>query len=195
MSIRRQITENEGAYFITFTCHKWIQLIDKVNGYDIVYKQFDYLKQQGHYIIGYVIMPNHVHMLIAFKNIGKTVNSIVGNMKRFIAYEIVARLKINNEEELLTTLALGVNITDKKRGKLHEVFEPSFDCKACRSNEFINQKLAYMHNNPCKGVWNIVKSPVEYKCSSAKFYITGEQGMYEVMNYLELEDINLAGIN
>ena len=52
-----------------------------------------------------------------------------------------------------------------------------------------------MHNNPCKGVWNIVKSPVEYKCSSAKFYITGEQGMYEVMNYLELEDINLAGIN
>ena len=129
MSIRRQITENEGAYFITFTCHKWIQLIDKVNGYDIVYKQFDYLKQQGHYIIGYVIMPNHVHMLIAFKNIGKTVNSIVGNMKRFIAYEIVARLKINNEEELLTTLALGVNITDKKRASCMKYFNPRLIAK------------------------------------------------------------------
>ncbi len=28
--------------------------------------------------------------------------------------------------------------------------------------------------------------------SSARFYISGEQGKYEVMNFRELEDINLS---
>jgi len=169
-----------------------MRLIDKINGYDIVYNQFDYLQKQGHYIIGYVIMPNHLHVLIAFKNTGKTINSIVGNMKRFMAYEIVKRLKANNEQTILATLAEGVNATDKSRGKLHEVFEPSFDCKECWSKEFINQKLNYMHNNPCTGIWNLVQSPVEYEHSSAKVYITGEQEIYKVKNYLELEDIDLT---
>jgi len=36
------------------------------NGYDAVYSWFDHLKSKGHYITGYVIMPNHLHVLIAF---------------------------------------------------------------------------------------------------------------------------------
>lgn len=42
----------------------------------------------------------------------------------------------------------------------------------------IIQKLSYMHNNPCSGAWRLVESPVDYKHSSAKFYNTGEQGVY-----------------
>jgi hypothetical protein len=37
-----------------------------------------------------------------------------------------------------------------------------------------------------------VQSLVEYEHSTAKFYITGEQGIYKVKNYLELEDIDLT---
>ena len=192
MSIRKLITENEGVYFITFTCYKWMPLIEKTNSYDMVYKQFNYLQKSGHYIIGYVIMPNHLHVLIAFKNSGKTVNRIIGNMKRFMAYEIVKKLQQNNEKEILDTLTAGVNATDKSRGKLHEVFEPSFDCKECRSNKFIYQKLNYMHNNPCTGKWNLANNATAYKHSSAKFYVTGEQSIFEVKNFMELEDINLT---
>ena len=32
------------------------------------------------------------------------------------------------------------------------------------------QKLNYIHNNPCKHPWCLVKFPEEYKYSSAKFY-------------------------
>lgn len=35
-----------------------------------------------------------------------------------------------------------------------------------------------MHNNPCSGIWDIVKNAVDYKHSSAKFYSSGEQGVY-----------------
>jgi hypothetical protein len=72
------------------------------------------------------------------------------------------------------------------------VFEPSFDCKECYGEKMINQKLDYMHDNPCKGVWELVSSPVDYIHSSARFYTTGEQGIYAVTNYMLLEDIDLT---
>lgn len=137
MSVRTQITENDGIYFITITCYQWMPLVEEAKGYDLVYKQFDYLKSQGHYITGYVIMPNHLHLLIGFKNTGKSINGIVGNMKRFLAYGIIKRLEQAKRTELLNQLSAGVNRTDRKRGKLHEVFEPSFDAKECRSKDFI----------------------------------------------------------
>ncbi len=59
----------------------------------------------------------------------------------------------NNEMTLLEQLAGGVEATRKVHKKLHEVWELSFDWKDCRSNEFVWQKLDYMHNNPCTGKW------------------------------------------
>ena len=49
-----------------------------------------------------------------------------------------------------------------------------------------------MHNNPCTGVWNLAKSPIDYVHSSAQFYETGKGGIYAVTNYKELDDIDLA---
>ncbi|MGN6341487.1 MAG: hypothetical protein ACTHML_11020 [Ginsengibacter sp.] len=66
MPIQQTIPYEEGPFFITFTCHKWINLIDITGSYDLVYKWFDHLKSKGHKIIGYVIMPNHIHVLIDF---------------------------------------------------------------------------------------------------------------------------------
>ena len=37
-----------------------------------------------------------------------------------------------------------------------------------------------MHNNPCSGVWKLVASPVDYKYSSAKYYIAGEESEYVI---------------
>jgi hypothetical protein len=72
------------------------------------YKWFDYLKAKRHYIIGYVIMPNHIHALIAFKNSPTNINTIIGNGKRFMAYEMVKRLQEMKETELLQELTDGV---------------------------------------------------------------------------------------
>jgi hypothetical protein len=41
-------------------------------------------------------MPNHVHAIIAFSNTGKTINSIISNGKRFIAYDLIKRLQEQN---------------------------------------------------------------------------------------------------
>ena len=92
-------------FFITFTCHNWLPLIDKVSGYNIIYNWFDHLKEKGHFINGYVIMPNHIHLLVSFINAKQSINTIIGNGKRFMAYEIIKRLEANNEAELLQKLS------------------------------------------------------------------------------------------
>ena len=196
MSVRRAITEYDGLYFITFTCSSWLKLFEMTKGYDIVYKWFDYLKGKGHFITGYVIMPNHIHALLAFCNTqGQSINSIIGNGKRFMAYEIVKSLKEQGQMELLEQLASLVNDTDKRRGKLHEVFEPSFDWKECTSDKFIEQKLNYIHENPCRGEWNLADQPQDYLHSSARYYISGRHSIYEIISYTELEDIDLTKAN
>ena len=39
---------------------------------------------------------------------------------------------------------------EKLKGKLHEFFEPSFDWKMCDTENFVDQKLDYIHENPCR---------------------------------------------
>lgn len=192
MPVRKTIPYNSGMFFITFTCHKWLPLIEKVNGYDIIYKWFDHLKMMGHFINGFVIMPNHVHALISFKNTGQSINTIIGNGKRFMAYEIIARLKQKKETDLLQVLTDDVETARKGKNKLHEVWQLSFDWKECLSREFIMQKLNYIHENPCSKKWNLSNSPSEYVHSSAKYYITDEQVGYPVTNFMKMEDISFV---
>ena len=190
MTVRKEMKVHDGLFFVTMTCYDWLNLFDITNGYDFVYKQFDVLKNEGHFINGYVIMPNHLHALIAFMNKVQSVNDRLGAMKRFMAYDIINQLKKQNNFDVLEELRMGVNWTDLKKGKIHEVFEPSFDCKECYSIDFIQQKLDYMHDNPCKEKWNLVQNPIDYIHSSARLYETGEQGIYPIMNYHELIDLD-----
>ncbi len=104
-------------------------------------------------------MPNHLHALISFSNTGKNINTIVGNGKRIMAYDIVERLQEINDEIILSKLSNAVRPSDKKRGKLHEVFKDSFDNKECFTKKFIEQKLDYIHWNPCTGKWNLAAKP------------------------------------
>jgi len=191
MPVRKAITETEGVYFITFTCTNWLPLFKICNAYNAVYAWFNNLKQNGHYIIGYVIMPGHVHAIIAFYNTGKSINTTVSNGKRFIAYDLVKQLKENNSTLILSELNNDLNNTEKKEGKIYGVFETSFDWKECRTEKFIQQKLNYIHWNPCKGN-KIVELPEQYIHSSAKFYVDGVQGIYPVTSFMELRDIDLT---
>ena len=178
MAVKTSIEFTEGMYFITFTCQHWLPLFEITNSYDTVYKWFDYLFTKGHKLKGYVILPNHLHALIDFGSSQKNINTIVSDAKRFMAYKIVDRLKEQKRTEILLQLSEAVTSSDKNKGKIHQVFERSFDCKEITSQHFFLQKLSYMHNNPCSGVWNLVKNPVDYKHSSAKYYSSGEQGEY-----------------
>ncbi|HYH16358.1 MAG TPA: hypothetical protein VD794_14110, partial [Flavisolibacter sp.] len=117
---------------------------------------------------------------------------IVGDGKRFMAYEIVKQLKEKGADKLLMQLQQGVEAKDRQRNKQHEVWCDSFDWKECRSQDFINQKLEYMHQNPCTGKWQLAQSPIAYLHSSAAFYATGEVGHFTPTNISALQDVDLT---
>ncbi|MDP4121358.1 MAG: hypothetical protein Q8876_09970, partial [Bacillota bacterium] len=56
MSVKQQIAESDGIYFITITAYNWLHLYDVTDGNRLVYKWFDLLKENMHYITGYLIL-------------------------------------------------------------------------------------------------------------------------------------------
>ena len=130
-------------------------------------------------------MPNHLHVLLYFPEMPKTLNTIVANAKRFIAYEMIKRLKEAREEKVLALLEKAVKEGEKKTGQIHKVFEDSFDAKQCYSKEFIFQKLAYIHHNPVSKKWSLVPDFVDYQHSSASFY---EGGIIRYENMVHVND-------
>lgn len=171
MSVHTIIT-NPGIYFITFTCFRWINLIQRTESYDLFYDWFGLLHIKNHPILGYVIMPNHAHLLLYYSG-GQKLNTIIGNGKRFMAYKIADRLNEKKDYKLLYLLGNAVRKDDKLNGKKHEIWIPGFDSKPCRTEPFILQKLNYIHFNPCCGKWKLANRPTEYIHSSAAFYDLG----------------------
>ncbi len=121
-------------------------------------------------IEGFVIMPNHLHLLI-FTNEKDAINMILANGKRFLAYEIVKRLESKQHLEILKQLQLAVTAKEKERNKKHKVFEISSDIKPVYTEKFLLQKLNYIHNNPITSKWKLAFLPEEYFHSSAAFYL------------------------
>jgi hypothetical protein len=60
------------------------------------------------------------------------------------------------------------------------------------TEKFIRQKLNYIHLNPCSGKWKLALCPEDYLQSSAKFYSTGEQGIFPVTHVMQLMDVDLS---
>ena len=64
-------------------------------------------------------------------------NTVVGNGKRFIGYEIINRLIDRSENCFLQQLRADVKAKNKSRGKKHQLCQDSFDIKECRTEAFI----------------------------------------------------------
>ena len=60
-------------------------------------------------------MPNHVHLLLYLPDDKVNLNTLIGNAKRFMAYEFVKLLKQQENHSILNALAAGCN--EKERGK------------------------------------------------------------------------------
>ncbi len=187
MAVKFKHSDTFSTYFITFTCAEWIPLFDITQTYDMVYKWFAILKEKYQAdVIAYVIMPNHLHFVAHFHKEGFNLNTIVANGKRFIAYEIINRLEEKENVELLHRLECLVTERERKKGQLHKVFKESFDAKPIITQQFLLQKINYIHHNPVRGRWMLAKDYVEYEHSSASFYEIQLVKCYEPLHYLNL---------
>ncbi len=138
--------------------------------YDIVYKHLNNFIKKGETICGYVIMPNRIHLLTYHKEENGKLKSLVGNLKRFMAYDIVKLYEQSGNRNILLEMKKGITGRGKRKNQLNRAFEDSFDVKRCYNDYFIQQKLNYIHNNPLHPMWNFVTRTADYPHSSARFY-------------------------
>jgi len=148
MVVKYKHSEEFTTYFVTFTCYNWISLFEITNSYDVVYNWFNILKAGGLDIIGYVIMPNHLHTIIHFPSPGYNLNKIISNAKRFMAYEIVNRLENSANKKVLQELSSKLTPREISKGQKHKIFKDSFDAKPIYADKFLFQKLDYIPVRP-----------------------------------------------
>ncbi len=186
MAVKYKHSEEFTTYFVTFTCYKWIPLFEITKSFDLVYNWFNILKEDGIDIVGYVIMPNHVHTIIRFPAPGYNLNKILSNAKRFMAYGIINRLENTKNDKLLLELTSCLTAREIAKGQKHKVFKDSFDAKPIYADKFLFQKLDYIHGNPVKGKWTLSKDNVSYDHSSASFYELNEVKYFSPKHYRDL---------
>ena len=147
---------------------------------------------KGYRFFGYVILPNHVHFIIRVPD-GGSINTLLSNGKRFMAYEIIQRLDRMKKNDLLDKMRIGLRASDKERGQRHRVFDTSTDLIELFSGKMIEQKLRYIHLNPVSKRWNLCADAVDYPHSSFAFYVRGEDRSVPLTAYHEFGFLDGTG--
>ncbi len=154
------------CYFYTQTIGNFSYLLQDDELKLIVIDSLQYLvKQQLIEVYGYVIMPNHIHLIWSMlKPNGK--ESPAASFNKFTAHHFRRYLLLNNPSELL-------RYRSKKMDRTYQFWKRDALAIPLSTDEILIQKLDYIHHNPIKEKWNLSEYPESYRWSSASFYETG----------------------
>jgi len=133
---------------------------------DIIIKSLLFLKNEGSVVIyGFVIMPNHIHLIWQIQD-GFKREMIQNRFLKFTAQQMKFRL-MDTKNPMLTQFL--VNAKDRK----YQFWERNPLSVDLWTQAVFEQKLDYIHYNPLQGKWQLSQFPEDYKYSSARFYETG----------------------
>ena len=160
---RYKIYEPTHPHFVTCTILHWIPIFTRQESVQIVLECLEFLKQKDNLkLFAYVILENHLHLIVESDNLGKTMESF----KKFTAKKILELLKRENVIRVLEQLAFYKKAHHK--GKNFQVWEEGYQPKLIQSDEMMLQKIEYIHNNPVKRGY--VDEAVHWRYSSARDY-------------------------
>lgn len=100
MSTRYKFRDTHAAYFITFTVVNWIDVFTRNEYREIIIDSTNYcIKNKGLIVHAWVIMSNHVHLLISLEKGSKnSLSDIMRDMKKYTATHLIKAIKENQQE-------------------------------------------------------------------------------------------------
>ncbi len=152
------------AHFLTFSCYQQLPLLSrKRTRYWLIDAIKGAKKKHKFALWAYVIMPEHVHILVSPLVKEYNISLFLKTLKQSVARKAKHYLKENNPD-LLNNLTI-------KRGPKN-VFRfwqtgPGYDRNINSENELF-EKINYIHYNPVRR--ELVLTPQEWKWSSASWY-------------------------
>jgi putative transposase len=158
--------ETRDCYFYTESIRDFRHLLQNNELKMIVINSWKNLVDRGlAAIYGYVIMPNHIHLLwnMLQKN-GK--ESVGSSFAKFTAHQFKKYFSVNDSKQLEHYLST-------KKDRQYQFWKRDPLAVPISTEEIFLQKLAYMHHNPIQEKWKLSESPETYRWSSARFYQDG----------------------
>ena len=166
------IRDQSKAHFITMTVVDWIDVFSRKTYRDIVVDSFNYcIKNKGMILYGYVIMTNHIHMIMQSED--EKLSDLVRDFKKFTAKTILDTIQVENESRKEWMLERFKKATEThKRNKNFQFWQLNNHPVEVYSDEFLWTKLDYIHLNPVRA--GFVEKASHYIYSSAQNYINGK---------------------
>ena len=179
MQRRKSFTEINKIYFFTATIHKWIPLLNGNERKNLIVSYLKKLSDENYLnICGFVIMPNHIHIIWQQVQLnGKETPQ--GSFLKYTAHEFLKQLKIEGKS---------CDYEVKAANKKHEIWQRDSLSIEIFSRHVAEQKLNYIHFNPVSGKWQLAKDDLDYYYSSARFYETGIDDFGFLKNLYEVFD-------
>ncbi len=177
MGIRKkQLYHDKSIFFITTTCYRWLPLLSIGDSMQIVLESLNFSAAKYEAtILGYVLMPNHIHLIVHFVS-GKDRVGFMRDFKRYTALNVRKEIESHKPAYLQA-------IYHKGHGQQYKIWQDRFDELYLESRSLLEAKLDYIHNNPLQSYWNLATKPSDYLYSSALFYEEGAQNKVIVRHY------------
>lgn len=157
-------------YYITIVVYDRLPLFIQSSYIIPLYDSLNYYRYQHNFkLLGYVIMPDHLHLLI-WPEGESTVGDVMRDFKTFTAKRLIRQAQVENNQPLLTAF---VKAGEASQRSPHKVWQDDYWDKLVSTKRFIRQKLNYMHRNPVKQ--GLVEEPQDYIHSSYRSYVYGEE--------------------
>ena len=162
----KRFQEARCLHFITFSCHHRDALLGTPHARDIFENAFEQVRRwYGFYVRGYVVMPEHVHLLISEPERSK-LSTVLQMLKQNVARQL--RLPEGSP-----------------------FWEPRYYDFNVWSEAKRVEKLRYIHRNPVRR--GLVKNPEDWKWSSFRHYATGAKGVVEIESDWTAKERERAG--
>jgi putative transposase len=157
-------------HFITFSCYRRLPLLGSIRARNIFVKiLYEVRDRYGFFLVGFVLMPEHVHLLIGEPRRGTP--SIVTQVLK----QRVSRRLRRGRRSSAGQLSLGF---EGGHGSLPRFWQRRFYDFNVWSLKKRVEKLHYMHMNPLKR--KLVDHPKDWPWSSFSFYSKLKQSLIHI---------------
>ena len=162
-------------HFITFSCHRRAPLLGSAQARDTFVITLERVRRwYGFYLTGFVVMPEHVHLLMSEPE--RSNLAVALQMLK----QIVSQ-KVNDHGELSPHTKAGAPPSSRsvrEGGGTTPFWQPRYyDFNVYREQKLM-EKLDYIHRNPVER--GLVKRPEDWTWSSARHYATGAECGVEI---------------
>ena len=160
------------CYFTTSTVIDWISIFTKDEYFQIIINSLKFFQDNiSLKIFGYVIMPNHIHLISQCNDM----ISFIKNFKGFTTYQIKELLKKDKNFRLYNLFKDSKDNTKRKKFRTWSYKNWPI---LVESDYFFEQKLNYIHENPVKKGY--VKKAEDWKYSSARNYLLDDHSVIRI---------------